>query len=151
MKATTSLVTPADRDAIYAWWTDYAEHDHRHRAFARYGDVARRVVWREPAKGVEYVDEGRIIGIPVTLRTTATLAPPERVHARTDSRWGVLETDYWFEALGGGGTRITARAQWQEHPAVRFAAPLTQTVLHGALAYDLRTHVKEFEAERGIE
>ena len=150
MQVSTTVVTTADRDALYAWWTDYEEHDHRGRAFLRYGDVRRRVVWHEPGKGIEYVDEGKVIGIPMTFRTVASLTPSERVHARTESSRGTLETDYWFEALPGGGTRLTARATYHESPRARLVAPLTSTALQGALAYDTRSHVAEFEETLGL-
>lgn len=147
MEVSTTAVTTGDRDSLFAWWTDYAEEDHATRAFARYGHVTRRVVWLEPGKGVEYEDEGKVIGLPVTFRTTAEFTPPERVKARTSCQYGVLDTDYWFEALPGGGTRVTARAHYTEPRVVRKVAPLTNTALQGALAYDLRTHLKEFERD----
>lgn len=140
-----TAVTEGPRDAVFAWWTDYHPDDHKGRLFRSYGDVERRVVWTEPGKGVEYRDEGKVLRLPFEARTVAEITPPERIKGRTESMRGTLHTDYWFEALPGGGTRITARAEYEPPKVVQKFAPLTDTMIHAALAYDLRAHVKEFD------
>lgn len=145
IQGNAQVVTAADRDTLFAWWTDFTEDDHAHVAFTRYGRVRRRVIWREPGKGAEYLDEGRALGFEVKARTIVELVGRDRVSARSESNLGSLDSEYWFEALTGGGTRVTARATYHEPPKARILAPITDAVLSTLIGYDLRAHVREFE------
>lgn len=156
--ATASALSTAPREVLYEWWTDYSDRDHPDAHFPK-TEIERRIVWREPGKGCELVDEGRVMGLPLHSRSIIELTPPERVHARADTNRGKLEVDYWFEGLPGGGTRLTARALLLEPRAEsraaqalamgrRIVAPITASALHGLLVFDLRAHLAEFEADR---
>lgn len=145
IQGSAQVVTAGDRDALFAWWTDYADEDHAHVAFTRYARVKRRVIWREPGKGAEYVDEGRALGFDLKARTIVELVGRDRVSARSESNLGSLDSEYWFETLTGGGTRVTARATYHEPLKARLLAPITDPVLSTLIGYDLRAHVREFE------
>lgn len=144
---TAVVVTPAERDALFEWWTQYGESDHAHASFTRYASMKRRVLWREPGKGIEYVDEGRALGFELKARTLAEFHAPERVSAKSESNLGGLDSEYWFERLPAGGTRLTATATYHGAPGGVLARIASDSLLSTLLGYDLRAHVREYERE----
>ena len=98
-------VVPFPRDAVYAWWTDFREDDHRSRSSP--ASSRREIVRRE---GNElWIRDHATRPAPVTVLEHVTLDPPNgyRVEARypaVDARY-----DYRFDATSDGTTiRLTA-------------------------------------------
>ncbi len=128
---------PFPRDAVYAWWTDFREDDHRgrHSPASSHRELLRREgheVWlrdraRRPA--------------PVTLEEHVVLDPPngDRMEARypgADVRY-----EYRFEP-SAEGSRISLIAEARPRHLARILLPLFRGRIERYAARDTDFHLR---------
>ncbi len=112
-------VVPFPRAAVYAWWTDFREDDHRSR---RSPASSRREVLRREGNEVWLRDDGRR-PVPVTLDEHVTLNPPNGYVVEARYPGADVGYEYRFEP-SANGTRISLVADLRPRHVGRVVLPL---------------------------
>lgn len=143
MRVTFSDVVPADKDALFEWWTDYSADDHAHFTIPRVYRMHRRIVSRDDDR-IELEDQEVLFGSRTTTRSLVKLHERERVEVEAVTPYGVQRQTYWFEEMPGGAARITHTMEidpvgmW-----ARIERAITPIVRWGS-AWDMRRHLDLF-------
>ncbi len=112
-------VVPFPRDAVYAWWTDFQEDDHRSRHSPA---SSRREILRRDGNEVWLRDLARRPA-PVTLDEHVVLDPPNGYAVEARYLGADVRYEYRFEP-SANGTRISLVADVQPRHVGRVLLPL---------------------------
>lgn len=144
MRLRIERTVPLPRDAVYAWWTDFREDDHRSRPSP--ASSARRIL-RQTEREV-WLRDRALRPVPVTIDEHVILDPPTgyRVEARypgADVRY-----EYRFEAAPGG-TTIRLTAEIRPHHLGRALLPLFRGWVQRYAERDTAYHVRRMTEDLG--
>ncbi len=135
-------VVPFPRDAVYAWWTDFREDDHRSRDSPA---SSRREILRRDGDELWLRERARRPA-PVTVLEHVTLEPP-RGYA-VDARYPGVDAryEYRFEAAGET-TRIRLTADLAPHHVARLLAFLFRGSIERYAERDTDFHIRQMAAD----
>jgi hypothetical protein len=142
MRFKMDRVVPFPRDAVFAWWTDFQEDDHRDP-----GSPARstRIILRRSGNEI-WLRDRATRPVPVTIDEHVTLDPPSgyTVEARYPG------ADVWYAYRFDpqeGGTRVTLEADVQPRGLGRILVPLTAAWSRRYAARDLDYHLEQMTVD----
>ncbi len=139
-------VVPFPRDAVYAWWTDFREDDHRDRQSPA---SSRRTVLLRNGDEV-WLRDHATRPAPVTLEEQVALHPPSGYAVRTRYPGAEVRYEYRFDPVSEG-TRVALRAEVVPRHLGRILLPLARTrVIRYAerdTDFHLRRMAEDFMAE----
>lgn len=137
----------ASPERVWAWMTDYSEHDHASPAYRQAVGAGadhrakRTIVSRTPTT---VVLEDRWGG--KQFRSTVTLDPAART-LRIDGGWGYTAT--WRAVPERGGTRVEVEGRMAPGGLFGLLLPLFGKKMREESEKDFRGHVAELEADLG--
>ena len=142
MRFEMDRVVPFPRNAVFAWWTDFQEDDHRDP-----GSPARstRIILRRSGNEV-WLRDRATRPAPVTIDEHVTLDPPSgyTVEARYPG------ADVWYAYRFDPqeqGTRVTLEADVQPRGLGRILVPLTAAWSRRYAARDLDYHLEQMAVD----
>jgi hypothetical protein len=112
-------VVPFPRDAVYAWWTDFREDDHRSRGSPA---SSRRDIVRREGNEVWLRDHARRPA-PVTLTEHVVLDPPNGYAVEARYPGADVRYEYRFETTAEG-SRVSLIADIRPRHIGRILVPL---------------------------
>ncbi len=130
-------VVPFPRDAVYAWWTDFREDDHRSR---RSPASSRREIVRRDGNEVWLRDHARRPA-PVTIEEHVILDPPNGYAVEAHYPGADVRYEYRFE-LSTEGSRISLLAEVRPRHLGRILLPLFRGRIERYAARDTDVHLR---------
>lgn len=130
------------RDAVYAWWTDFREDDHRSR---RWPATSRREILRRDGNGVWLRDYARRPA-PVTLDEHIVLDPPNGYAVEARYPAADVRYEHRFEPATRG-TRISLAADIRPRHAVRILLPLFRGRVQRYAERDTDYHLRSMDRD----
>ncbi len=131
-------VVPFPRDAVYAWWTDFREDDHRSRDSPA---NSRRAILRREGNEV-WLRDRATRPVPVTIEEHVVLHPPDGYAVRARYPGAEARYEYRFEPMPDG-TRITLEAEVQPRHIGRFLLPLARRSVQRYAERDTDFHLRK--------
>lgn len=138
------VAAPPER--VFAWMTDYTEHDHASEAYrravgAREAEAKRKVVSRQgPTVVLEDTWGGR------QFRSTVTIDAAQRT-LRIDGGWGYTAT--WRAVPERGGTRVEVEGRMAPSGLFGLLLPLFGKKMREESLTDFRGHIADLQADLG--
>ena len=130
------------RDAVYAWWTDFAGDDH-----LRPGSPAKSVREIVRRDGNElWIRDRASRPLPMSIEEHVTLHPPNGYDVRARYPGADVAYGYRFEP-GGRGTAVTLEVDVQPRGLGHVLVPLTTWWWRRYAARDLDFHLEEMNRD----
>ncbi len=130
-------IVPFPRDAVYAWWTDFREDDHRSR---RSPASSRRELLRQEGNEVWLRDHARRPA-PVTLAEHVVLDPPNGYAVDARYPGADVRYEYRFEPIAEG-SHISLVAEVRPRHLGRILLPLFRGRIERYAARDTDFHLR---------
>ena len=134
--------TPLPRDAVFAWWTDFREDDHRHPGSP--ADSTRTILGRT---GNEvWLRDRATRPMRVTIEERVFLNPP--LGYAVDARYPAADVRYTYRFdAEGDGTRVTLDVDVRPRHVGWILIPLATPWWRRYTERDLDFHLREMERD----
>ena len=142
MKLRLERVVPFPRDAVYAWWTDFREDDHRSQQSPA---SSRREILRREGNEVWLRDHG-LRPAPVTLDEHVMLDPPNGYAVEARYPGADVRYEYWFDP-SANGTRISLVADIRPRHLGRVVLPLFRSRVQRYAERDTDYHLRSMSQD----
>ena len=138
MKLRIERVVRFPRDAVYAWWTDFREDDHRGPDSVARSD---RIILRREGNEI-WLRDRATRPARVTIDEHVTLDPPNGYAVATRYPGAEVRYEYRFEPVDAG-TRIVLEVRVHPRHVGRILVPLTRPWWRRYAERDTDSHLRE--------
>jgi hypothetical protein len=144
MKLRLDRTTPFPRDAVFAWWTDFREDDHRHAGSPA---ASTRTILRQTGNEI-WLQDRATRPMRFTIEEHVILDPP--LGYAVEARYPVADVRYTYRFdAEGDGTHVTLEVDVRPRHIGRIIIPLATAWWQNYAERDLDYHLHRMTLELG--